>query len=440
MFTPTQINQKLSKAIETVVENKELYTQKPTKDFTRNKKLTMYDMIYSLLSMTGGSLTSELFEYSKIKKISFSKSAFVQQRSKIRPEAFRDIAKYFTDSLPTNKTFRNYRLLAVDGSRINISKNADSNTYIVCNSNNEGFSAFHFTGLFDLENLLYINSVIQPQSIMDEREALCEMLRTTTFKSKSIVIMDRGYESYNTLAHLLNTPNIDFVCRGKTRQRLKLIKGLSLDQEFDEDVSCEITMTQKNVDKENNRIFIQTGSKKGKTNSPKTNISKWDFPSPYTLKLRAVNVLLDNGTYELIYTSLPREQFSANDIKYLYSKRWGIETSFRELKYCVGITRLHCRKEELALQEIYSAIIMYNFSQMMASISVVEQKKTNKYFYKVNFSMACRICKEALMQGRITDGIANIISKYVTPVRPGRSHRRSIMAKGFVSFVYRVAA
>lgn len=440
MLTATQINQKLSTVIDGIVSNKEIYTKNPKKDFTRNNKLTMHDVIYALLSMSGGSLTSELHEYTKVKKVSFSKSAFVQQRAKILPEAFRDIAKAFTNHLPLNKTFRNYRLLAADGSRINISKNPDSKTFVVVNQYGEGFNAFHFTALFDLENLIYTNFVIRPQSEMDEREALCEMLEKTVFESNTIIMMDRGFESYNTINHLLTTPNIDFVCRGRTTPRLKILNDLSLDEEFDEDVSCVITTTQTNVDKENNYVFIQTGSKKGKINSPNTVISKWDFPSPYPLKLRAVNILLDNGTYELIYTSLPREHFSPDDIKYLYFRRWGIETSFRELKYCIGITRLHCRKEEFAIQEIYAAIVMYNYSQMIASISIVEQKKTNKYVYKINFSMACRICKETLRERKTTDDIIYTINKYVTPVRPGRNYRRNITSKGFVSFVYRVAA
>lgn len=46
--------------------------------------------------------------------------------------------------------------------------------------------------------------------------------------------------------------------------------------------------------------------------------------------------------------------------------RWGIETSYRELKYDLGLTHLHARKEECVIQEIYAHLLMYNFSMQIA--------------------------------------------------------------------------
>ena len=39
------------------------------------------------------------------------------------------------------------------------------------------------------------------------------------------------------------------------------------------------------------------------------------------------------GLYETLITNLWIDEFPAEDIKILYKMRWGIETSFRELKY-----------------------------------------------------------------------------------------------------------
>ncbi|WP_447558201.1 transposase [Streptococcus suis] len=38
-------------------------------------------------------------------------------------------------------------------------------------------------------------------------------------------------------------------------------------------------------------------------------------------------------------------------LKELYAYRWGIETSFRDLKYSIGLTHFHAKKKEGILQE-----------------------------------------------------------------------------------------
>lgn len=48
----------------------------------------------------------------------------------------------------------------------------------------------------------------------------------------------------------------------------------------------------------------------------------------------------------MIITNLDQSDFSMNDIKKLYQLRWGIETSFRELKYAIGLTSFHARKKK----------------------------------------------------------------------------------------------
>lgn len=45
-------------------------------------------------------------------------------------------------------------------------------------------------------------------------------------------------------------------------------------------------------------------------------------------------------------TNLDRTEFPLEEIKELYNKRWGIETSFRELKYAIGLNALHSKKKK----------------------------------------------------------------------------------------------
>lgn len=99
----------------------------------------------------------------------------------------------------------------------------------------------------------------------------------------------------------------------------------------------------------------------------------------------------DSENYQSIITNLPRYEFSAADIKDIYAKRWGIETSFRELKYDVGIINFHSKKLDFIIQEIFAKLILYNFCLIITMHVVIEEKDT-KYQYKVNISMAIPIC------------------------------------------------
>ncbi|MEY8676417.1 transposase [Thomasclavelia cocleata] len=57
------------------------------------------------------------------------------------------------------------------------------------------------------------------------------------------------------------------------------------------------------------------------------------------------------------------EKFTIDDNRDLYCKRWGIENSFRELKYAIGLNALHSKKRKLIQQETYARMILYNFCQ-----------------------------------------------------------------------------
>ena len=61
----------------------------------------------------------------------------------------------------------------------------------------------------------------------------------------------------------------------------------------------------------------------------------------------------------------------------------GIETSFRELKYAVGLTNFYSKKREYITQEIWTRLILYNFCQII-TVHVVINKSTQKHVYQVN--------------------------------------------------------
>ena len=209
---------------------------------------------------------------------------------------------------------------------------------------------------------------------------------------------------------------------------------------LDRDITFEVTTTNTKEDREKGRYFIYTGSKRNKANSPNTYIRQWDFPSPYTQSFRVVRFLLDSGEYETIATSLPREKFPPEEIKKIYYMRWGIETSFRELKYNIGLINLHCKKDDLVKQELYAALIMYNFCSRIANVIAIQSQSQKKYQYKINFTMAVYLCRKYYRHLISASTLLRDLTSYLEPIRPGRQDQRKITAKRFIGFSYRVAA
>lgn len=78
----------------------------------------------------------------------------------------------------------------------------------------------------------------------------------------------------------------------------------------------------------------------------------------YEFNYKIVRFKIMNNTYECIITNLDRNKFPIEDIQYLYNKRWGIETSFREIKYAIGLNALYSNKRKLIQQEIYARVIL----------------------------------------------------------------------------------
>ena len=118
--------------------------------------------------------------------------------------------------------------------------------------------------------------------------------------------------------------------------------------------------------------------------------------------------------------------------------RWGIETSFRELKYAIGLNYFHSKKVEYITQEIYARVILYNYCELI-TMNVVIQQKDTKHIYQMNFTIAIHICRHFLRNDISPPDVETLIQKHLLPVRPGRSDPRKIKAKSAVSFLYRVA-
>lgn len=403
----------------------------------RSQKLPPAALIRFLIAAEGGSLAKELHRA----KIDATPAAITQRRAQIPPEVFREVFTRFNASSVYGRPqsgYKGYRVLAGDGTAINMARNPNAPSYVCNNSAPDGYNQLHLNPLFDLYERAFFDAVIQPAPQKDEPGALVQMLQRNTFDCKTIIVLDRGYESYNVIAHLINTPNVDFVIRVKqNHSAMREIARLPM-VELDCDIGFTVSTTQTNEDKRNRHIYLPV-PKKRKPGST-TRRARWDFPSPYTMRFRIVRFQLETGSFETLATSLPRS-FTIDDLKEIYGRRWQVEGCFRDTKYSVGLVNLHGKRDAFVEQEIYAAMIAFNFTSRVVNEVVVHQPKNGIYAYAVNFKMAVTLCKEFLNDPTMTgEQVMREISRHAIPLRPGRQDERKLRAKGFGWFTYRVAA
>jgi hypothetical protein len=206
------------------------------------------------------------------------------------------------------------------------------------------------------------------------------------------------------------------------------------DEEFDITVSKILTRKQTNQIKKEKETYKFLPIK---ATFDYLDLHKNEF---YPMTFRVVRVKLSENSYECLITNLDVDQFPPEKLKELYHLRWGIETSFRELKYAIGLTNFHAKKVAYIIQEIFARLIMYNYCELITTNILITQKDT-KHLYQVNYTMAIHICRYFL---KIIDDIKPpdinaLIQKYILPVRLGRQDPRKVKIQSSVSFLYRVA-
>ena len=218
---------------------------------------------------------------------------------------------------------------------------------------------------------------------------MIELVRRNTFREKTLIIGDRGFESYNLLAHLAEKENLDFLIRIKNNcSAMREVARLPM-LELDTVIRFTVSTTETKEDKQKKHIFLQVpkNSKEGS----KTRRGRWDFPSPYPMCL----------------------------------------------------VNLHGKSDCFAEQEMYAAMVMCNFTSRIAREVVIRQPEEGIHAYRVNFKMAAALCREYFRsEGADYEKLLEEIGRHTVPVRPDRQnkHRNYITCSTNITqspFVYK---
>ena len=427
-------------AMKQLCETPDLCAKKPDKDFTRNRKLPFRKVISMLLAIAGKSLRNEIEEYFGHSKHTPSASAFVQQRQKISPNALPTLFRLFVMQNKSVQLYKGLRLIAVDGSHFRIPLNpSDADSFFP--SSTGDYNIMHLDAMYDLLGQTYLDACLKGQRTADERSALCTMVNRAN-GPKALILADRGYEGFNVMAHIQNK-GWNYLIRiqdPSTKGGIAAALDLPQEEEFDVYIDLSLTKCQskkaKQMAKDRNKFRVLTPGRKHDYLTESS--TKNGDPVFYNLPFRVVRFKLTDDSYEVVVTNLDAKEFPPEELKRLYNMRWGIETSFRELKYTVGLTLFHAKKVEYIYQEVFARLITYNFTQLIvAPATILDPNK--KYAYKPNFAVAVNVCRQFILGNVSPPQVEATILRNVSPIRPGRTFQRDLTDRKPVSFNYRVA-
>ena len=415
------------------------FTVHPGKDFSRHRILDFETTIKTLMTLSGKATRNE-FAMSFVNKNHVpSGSAFIQQRSKLNSKALPYLLHSFQRKPSGAELFKGYRLLAVDGTGVQISNDEDDHE-----SRHTGirgrapFNEVFVHALFDVNQQVYVDISITKLHKNNEPREFVNMLKRFDYPEPAIFLGDANYGTFNVMAHITNI-NQSFVLRTKDVTSNGSASSFLLPDEDTFDVCFpDLKLSRKTSDQDSEDPNIHYITRDSNFDFLSTRSE--DNQNPYfALPLRIVRFQISKGKYETIYTNLDQKKFPLETIKELYRRRWGIETSFRRLKYTVGVLCTHSRKREFIYQEIYAKVIMFNFISLCTA-SVFKKTGKKGYTYTINFSFATTLCKMFLLKMIEPENLEEKILKNMNPERPNRTSERKKYRKGVAtSFAYRVA-
>lgn len=392
--------------------------------FTRNRKMPLHDLLFTMINRRGITLSLELRNYMKTAHpgTEISKPGYLKQRMKLNPLAFYELYRYHNKNFyaePGFSTFQGCLVLAADGSGINIPTTQET-LEMFGTSSRKGTKPQASIGLgclYDVMNRMVLESDCR-KCKFDEmslaEEQISRIPETIGDKQPFLVVMDRGYPSTAAFIRMMDQ-GILFLVRLKSSDYKKEQEGLS-----EPDAWVDVRLDR-------SRINRYKGTDIGKRMEELGHIT-----------LRMVKVPLPDGREEVLITNLPTESFNSQQIAELYHMRWGIETAYETLKDRLQMENFTGTKPTLLLQDIYSTVYVSNLAEDIirdAQEELDEKEKNRKHKMAINQTISIGILKNDLIyillekdpgkQDKLFQQIYEDISKNLVPVRPDRHYRRT---------------
>lgn len=361
-------------------------------------------LITFILNLTKKTLQIELDDFFQVVKDTetrVTKQAFSKARQKISPVAFSMLFEQLVQLFYTAtdlKTYKGYRLSAIDGSTLELKNTAELPTAFGYAENGVSqIARARISCLYDLENDIMIDALIGHYDNDERKFAIKHIKKLQEYGLQNdLILLDRGYPSREMIAFFKKS-GIDFLMRVSTSflKEVNQVKGRDKVVEF---------------------------SYQGEQ-----------------YKIRVIKVILETGEEEILICSILDKSFRYKDFKKLYFKRWGIETKYNVVKHKLQIENFTGEKAITVEQDFYASMYLSNMAalakiQSDEKIQERNKEKNLKHEYQTNTNILIGKLKDRLVimmlesneQRRleIFNGIIEDIARNSVPIRSGRHKKR----------------
>jgi hypothetical protein len=353
-----------------------------------------------------------------------TKGALSQSRSKLKPEAFKEINDVACSSFYSGapyRTWHGHRVLSVDGSRLHLpnheSVKKEFGEYPVGRNADTPVSMALISLLYDPLNLLTIDSQIGAWS---ESEQSILLQHIEKLQPEDLLLGDRGYPSIY-LFYLLRSKGVDFCFRMKEDWWLPVRRFVESGQK---EMIIELSLPSKDVKKPQGI----------------------DFKSEAPLRCRLILIELENGEKEVLCTSLTDTELYPYDLfEDLYHIRWGVEEGYKLLKERLDLEDFSGKTAKAVKQDFYAKVLMmtlcaalsFPIEEKVRRESLAEKNNNQrKHEKKLNHTSALGMFYDIAIGIFIKKDIKNaleafdqLMAKTCEIIRPGRSNPRNHKTK-----------
>ena len=293
----------------------------------------------------------------------YSSSAYSQARKKLNHNVFIHLRdkhlEYFDTNATVKKNWNNYRVVAIDGSSLNLPNELTLREYFgeTKNQNSKPSTVAKISIAYDVCNQLVLDASIDKYGTSEQSLAINHLDKLTP--NTDVLVFDRGYPSL-AFAQDLDQKGFKFCFRLSTAWK----------------EAYQLLENQEDID-----WYLPKGKRYKLLNGEgKESVLEADIEN-----FRLVSITLPNGTKEVLLTNLnDRNKFTIQSLNELYKMRWSIEECYKKLKQVGQVEYFSGRTVEAIKQDFYSRIVMLNIASMIETqcvqpiIETTERKRKNK--------------------------------------------------------------
>lgn len=393
------------------------YRQKPT-DFSRKRKLPANALISFLLSFLRGSYQNELDRFfnslnrsDTIKRV-VSKAAFSKARMKLKYQAFIELnhkLNQFFEEHFRLKTWRDFRLLALDGSTIRLPHTEDIQNHFGVWRVRQGRPSpmARLSQLFDPLNKVTVDAIISPKNQGERQLAANHLLH---LMPNDLLLLDRGYPAWWLFALILS---MDAQFCARISKKWKIVQSFLASGDKQRIILLTIPNTS-----------VKQANDLGLDRKP--------------LKLRLIRLGSEDSPVVLITSLIDTVQYPYLQFSDLYRLRWPVEEDYKVAKSRIELENFSGKSAASVYQDFHAKVVMKNIVSILGlpvnEMLAKDASTTRKYDYQVNFTQALATAKTLmplLFQRSkrkvrlIIEALFELLANTIEPIRPGRNYPRT---------------